>query len=119
MSRPDEPTEAAVNEAIVRRALIAYSGARSIRIVATGPDGEAVLPVPMAPASDDVESMAVAVLKKLRPGEWMKGKTLAVELDVDRANGHFNRVLAALVKRGEVESSQLHGYRLKQPADPQ
>ncbi len=108
----DEPDLTACYDAIVKRVLSVYPQAQSIRIVATGPDGKAGFPVPMGPACDDVESLVLAALGRLRPGDWMRGKVLAAELDTDRTNGNFNRVVSDLVKRGVIESNRLHGYRM-------
>lgn len=113
--KPDEGADlAAAYDLIVGKVLSVFPQATSIRIVAQGPDGDASIPVPMGPASDDLETVIVEVLGRLKSGEWMPGKSLAPAVGVDRENGHFQRTTSKLVKSGRVESNRNLGYRLAQ-----
>lgn len=105
---------AEINAGILSRVFSVYPNAHSVAIVAKGPDGDAVIPVPVGFTPDDFESRIVEALNKLRPGEWMKGAALAAMLEVDRNNGNFNRILRELRKKNVIESNQNLGYRLTQ-----
>ena len=113
------PDVANVHRAVVEWVRSIYPTARNLRLVCDvpGEDGmvSARLPIisPTCPA--DLKAAIVAVLSKLRPGEWMKGRNVAWEIDEDLDNkgGSFKRAAADLVEDGVIESSKANGYRLK------
>lgn len=106
----------AAYQVVVAHALSVYPHANSVRVVIDGPDGKAVLPVPMAPAFDDLKANVIATLKMLKPGEWMLKKTIAANVDRDPNNGALGRLLAQMAKDSEIESNRNLGYRLPQSA---
>lgn len=103
MVRADEPT------------------ARNIRIVYEVPAGDGSvmtgrIPIPIDPAADDHKTAILTVLAKLKPGEWLGGKALAMQIDeeLDHKGGAFTRAIAALKTTDppKIESHKVHGYRL-------
>lgn len=62
---------------------------------------------------EDLASSILAVLGRLRTGEWMKGQSIANELNEDRQSGHFKRALDRLIRDEKIESDNPKGYRLK------
>lgn len=102
-------------ETITSRMLSIYPHCHSIRIVGVGPDGEAVIPVPMGPMADTLERQILGALARFKPGEWIAGKELAGLLDKDVSNGHFRKTLARMSRDEEIESNKNLGYRLPQP----
>lgn len=113
----DKPVDVAfadVNVGILNRVFAVYPNAQTVSIVAKGPDGEAVIPIPMARDTEDLAAIVVEVLGKLKPGEWMRAKSIAAETDRDPQSGHFLRTLSRLAKDGIVESNRNFGYRLPQ-----
>lgn len=84
-------------------------------VVPDGDDGTVkdTIAVPLPTTPDDLDARIMATLNKLRPGEWMRGKTLAAELDTSPDAGHFRRALAALVGT-KLESNTNLGYRIIQ-----
>lgn len=92
--------------------------ATGCKIVVEFPDGiggtmKDVYGVPLVPSADDLRTAILAALGKLRPGEWMRGKTLGAEVDADHDSGHFKRVVAQLRQEELIESNRNLGYRLK------
>jgi len=63
--------------------------------------------------SEDMTTAILAVLGRLRTGEWMKGQSIANELNEDRNAGNFRRALTRLVSEEKIESDNPKGYRLK------
>lgn len=110
----DETDLATALDAIAGRMLSFYPQAQTIRIVATGPDGEAVIPVPLGPRGESIASDVIEFLGRLKPGEWANAKTIAAALDKDPNNGSLKRCLADLAARQMIESNRNLGYRLPQ-----
>jgi hypothetical protein len=96
-----------------------YPNASGCRIVIEVPDGfggvvESSFAVPMGEDEpDDLEGMVLAVLGRLKPGEWIGGFALANESGTDVNNGNFRRLLGRLKRCGRVETDRKSGYRLK------
>lgn len=63
--------------------------------------------------SEDMTTAILAVLGRLRTGEWMKGQSIANELNEDRQSGHFKRAIDRLIRDEKIESDNPKGYRLK------
>ena len=110
---------AELHRAIVGWVRSIYPNARNMRLVCDvpGEDGmvTARLPITSAGSPADLKSAIVAVLSKLRPGEWMKGRNVAWEIDEDLDNkgGSFKRAVSDLLDADLIESSKASGYRLK------
>lgn len=119
-TRPAPPPAVAVLRAVADLIRDHYPQAVNVRIVYDVPDGagkpvRGVIPVPVCqPAGDDLEADILAVLGRLAPGAWLKGKSLAAEIDdyLDPNNGHFRRVLGRLRDAGRIDSDPKQGYRL-------
>lgn len=120
----DEPTPmpgslaAPRTEDSIRRDVAAFvneakPGARRCWIIVEYTDDDRDrIAVPLT-VPDDLEGQALEALGKLKPGEWMKGRTLAAELGIDDPqNGNFRRLMAKLSTAGRVESSR-SGYRAR------
>ena len=94
-----------------------HPGVRYIRIVGEVPAAGGVqtvrLPVPDEVAPADLAAAVLKVLAKLKPGEWMKGRNVAWEIDedLDHKGGSFKRAVAELIDGEKIESGRL-GYRL-------
>jgi hypothetical protein len=118
--KPAQPPAVAVLRAVADLIRDHYPQAVNVRIVYDVPDGagppvRGVIPVPVCqPAGDDLEADILAVLGRLAPGQWLKRRSLACEIDeyLDPTSGHFNRVLAKLRDAGRIESDSRQGYRL-------
>jgi hypothetical protein len=97
------------------------SNAIGCHIVIEIPDGTGGvtsdrIAVPLfARSGDELGQRILTVLGRLRTGEWMKGQSIANELDEDRNAGNFRRALQKLVHDGMIESDNPKGYRLKRP----
>lgn len=63
--------------------------------------------------AEDMATAILAVLGRLRTGEWMKGQSIANELNEDRNAGNFRRALSRLIAEEKIESDNPKGYRLK------
>lgn len=70
------------------------------------------IPVPTAATAEDVRDEVVNLLARLRPGEYMKGRAVAAELDMEYEGGHFRAMMAKLAKDEVIESHTQKGYRL-------
>ena len=114
----------ATDVADLHRAVVAwvrtiYPNARNLRLICDvpGEDGlvSARLPIASQTHPADLKGSIVAVLSKLRPGEWMKGRNVAWEIDedLDNKSGSFKRAVAELVGSNMIESDKTYGYRLK------
>lgn len=110
----DETDLATALETVAARMLVIYPKVHSIRIVGHGPDGEAVIPVPLGPRGESIASDVIEFLGRLKPGEWANAKTIAAALDKDPNNGSLKRCLADLAARQMIESNKNLGYRLPQ-----
>lgn len=94
-----------------------HPGVRNLRIVGEVPAAGGVqtvrLPVPDEAVPADLAAGILKVLAKLRPGEWMKGRNVAWEIDedLDHKGGSFKRAVAELIEDDKIESGRL-GYRL-------
>ncbi len=116
------PTTDGICRAVAEYALRMRPNATACSIVIESEDGDGrtirdVIAVPLTGrGADDLQSAIVAALQKLRPGEWIRGKSLASEVDSDHTSGHFYRTIAQLRESGRLESNKNLGYRLKQPS---
>ena len=102
----------ALYAALARHALAIAPHLQTLRIVATGPDGEMVIPVPLPTAAEDLRSRILAVLSALPKGERVGGKKLAEDCETEQRNGHFCRTIAALKGEGLIDVHHLYGYKL-------
>ena len=116
---PQSPDAHDLHRAIVGWVRSIYPNARNMRLVCDvpGEDGmvSARLPITSPGSPTDLKAAIVAVLAKLRPGEWMKGRNVAWEIDEDLDNkgGSFKRAVSDLLDADMIESSKASGYRLK------
>lgn len=98
-----------------------YPNARRLRLhfdVPTGDGGDwmtAELPIPDTPSPGELEGRILATLANLKPGAWMKGASLAFEVDEDRGSGTFQRACRKLRDAEQIESHPQNGYRLASP----
>ncbi len=113
------PTLEQIYRDVASLALYLHDNAVGCRIVIDVPDGSGGLSkdritVPLAFVDgDDMAKNILIVLGRLKAGEWMKGQSIANELDVDRESGNFRRMLSKLVREKKIESDNPKGYRLK------
>lgn len=70
------------------------------------------IPVPFAGETDDGRAAVLAILGRMRAGEYMGGRAVAAELGMEYEGGHYRSLMSAMVKDGEIESHRQKGYRL-------
>jgi len=116
---PGVGSDAPPTLADVRRVVAGYvchhmPAASGCKIHVEYPGGLAdLLAVPLVvDGGDDLESRVLAFLSKLPAGMWMKGRSIAAEMDVELDGGHFRGTMATLVRSGQLESHRTQGYRL-------
>ena len=94
-----------------------YEGRSVHRIVLHFDGGEMSADLPTPPDSANADSLRaeiLSVLGKLKPGEWMKGRNVAWEIDenLDHNSGSFRRAIQRLRDTDRIESGP-DGYRLR------
>lgn len=114
---PDAATVARLVADLVR--LVAPS-ATNIRIQYDVPQGKGgllpgVIPLPVIrPRLTELAADIMAVLDKLRPGEWMNGAALAAEIDPgsppDHNNGTWRRAVEELKGLDLIDTHPRKGY---------
>lgn len=99
--------------------LFSRRNATGCRIVVDVPDGrggtsEDWITVPMPVSSDAAtEDRIVAFLGGFSAETWVKGRTIAAELDMEYGGGQFGKVMAELTKVKKILESGPAGYRLR------
>lgn len=68
--------------------------------------------VPLLVANVTKADKVIAFLSKFSAGEWVKGRVIAAELDMESDGGQFRKIMGDLVRSETVESGTL-GYRLR------
>lgn len=118
---PTPPDPHAVYRQVTALLRWMHPGVRNIRIVGDVPDadggGQTVrVPVPADRPPDDLKGAILFHLGKLKPGEYLPGKVLAmlIDEDLDHKSGAFTRSIRDLrdCDPPKIESHQTHGYRL-------
>lgn len=102
-------------------AMVLFSRRNAVgcRIVVDVPDGRGgigsdCITVPMPVSSDAAtEDRIVAFLGGFSTETWVKGRTIAAELDMEYSGGQFSKVMAELVKVKRILESSSAGYRLR------
>lgn len=68
------------------------------------------------PSLEDLPTMILRTLEKLRPGEWMNGAAIALMIDetgnTEHSSGSFYRAVKKLKEDEKIESDKKKGYRL-------
>jgi hypothetical protein len=106
-----------VYRVVAELALMLHPQATGCKIVIVCPNvtDPTTLNVPLTVHDgDDLESRIEAFFRdKIRPGEWVKGRSVAIELDVDPDGGHFRSTMARMARPGgRLQSHKTQGYRL-------
>ena len=113
------PTLADMNRVVAAVMQAMYPTIRNVRVVGdiAGPDGAVTLcrlPVPIDGPTSDLKDSILRTLSKMKPGEWMKGRNVAWDIDenLDHKSGSFTRAMRELKDEGKIESHKANGYRL-------
>lgn len=82
-------------------------------IYSPGTDGfdRSTLAVPMACSEASFAGRVIAFLSKFPAEDWVKGRTIAAELDMEHDGGQFKKLMAQLPKDEVLSSPQ--GYKLR------
>lgn len=69
--------------------------------------------IPLTAFEPSIEEKIMGVLSRLRPGAWMKGAAIAVEIGSEYGGGSFGGIMSKLSRDdGPLESGR-NGYRLR------
>lgn len=88
------------------------AGCRFVIDVPNAPD--TVYGIPMVGNVAGAERKVIAFVEKFPPDEWVKGRTIAAEIEMEYGGGQFGKLMSELVKvKKLLESDRSQGYRLK------
>ena len=117
---PSRPTREQLFRDNAALALEIHPNAVGCKLLILVPDGDQVsetrinISLAAAVVLTPTESKVMAFIRKLRRGEWVAGKTLAAEVELEYGGGQFTGLMSGLTKGKKLlESNNVLGYRVR------